>query len=99
MTLEKHLVGIVVFVEAEGSCYDDAAAGACLSITHALHGGELGEIGHRGISTGADPSVEFGFVRKDGVSYIAKLRNILEVGIALGNGYLWAKPTNKAEYF
>lgn len=95
---EKHLVGIVVFVEAEGASYDDAASGACLSITHALHGGELGAIGHAGISSDADPQPEFGFVRKDGVSYVAKLRSILEVGMALGNGYLWAKPTRKAEW-
>jgi hypothetical protein len=40
-----------------------------------------------------------GFTHRNGATLYARVHDVMETGMALGNGYLWAKPTSKAFRF
>lgn len=90
----RHRVAVIVFCEVEDAYADEAGYVARMAVTHALSGGEPGEHGYRRLRTPWPRRV--GFVRPDGVEFTADVAQVMEVGAAAGNGYLWTTPTAKA---
>jgi hypothetical protein len=99
MPRQRHRVAVVVFCETEGVDYHDAGTGAVMAIEHALNGGETGATGHAAlarVASGDDNPPRVGFIRKDGLRVMADVHDVMEIGMAAGNGYLWTHPTRKA---
>lgn len=82
---QTHRVAIVIFAECEGIDARDAANGAILSLNHALAGERLGTY-----KTLPSPP------RPDGRTWDTTVHDVMEVGAAAANGYLWTTPTAKA---
>lgn len=83
---EKFRVAIAVFVEVEGVDALDASSAAQMLIRKALQGDQW--------PTG-QPFV-LHHERPDGVSWDGEVVNVMDVGMAAGNGYLWIEPTAKS---
>lgn len=78
---------IVIFCESEGVDERDAGTGAVMSISHLLREGGL--LGQEYLSIPSPP-------RPDGRSWETKVHDVIEAGMAIGNGYLWTHVTSKA---
>jgi len=81
---ETHRVAVVVFVEAEGIDERDAGSAAMLAVRQALAGPRLG--------LPADIILRMANRPDEAL----KVVDVIEVGMAAGNGYLWTRPTSKA---
>jgi hypothetical protein len=82
--LEQYNVVIAVFVQATGVDYGDAAAIAQMALRRALVTANT--------SDGDQITIDATFRDQPGDITIAGLK---EVGVAVGNGYLWTQPTSK----
>jgi hypothetical protein len=87
MSRETHRVAVVVFAECEGADYHDAAMGAQMSLNQFFR--EHAEGDYKSWTIPSPP-------RKDGYKWDTTIHDVVEVGIAAGNGYLWTRPTRKA---
>lgn len=81
---QRHRVAVVVFVEAEGADERDAGNGAELAVRQALAGPRLG--------LPADITLKMANRPDEAMTVV----DVMEVGMAAGNGYLWTRPTSKA---
>lgn len=80
--LEFHDVGIVVFMRAPGVDAGDAADRAAFALRRAVR------------SSGRDSVLcDDG---RNGTGAAMPVVDVMEVGMAAGNGYLWVRPTAKA---
>jgi hypothetical protein len=84
MDRQTYRVAIAVFVEVEGVSEHDAGTAGMLAIRQALCDGKLGSFPRE---------VEY---RAMDCQHTAKIVDVIEVGMAAGNGYLWTRPTSKA---
>jgi hypothetical protein len=75
---------VVVFVEAKGADERDAGNAAELAVRQALAGPRLG--------LPADIILKMANRPDEAMTVV----DVMEVGLAAGNGYLWTRPTSKA---
>lgn len=85
MTLErkKHRVAVVVFLEVDGYDECDAGSGGEYAVRQAFTGRRKGL------------PVDTEFVAANGKN-TASIVDVMELGRAAGNGYLWTRPSGKA---
>lgn len=88
MTMQEYDTAIVVFVRAEGADERDAQDRAAITIRHALGAG-----GGRG-RLPAQVEMPRWIAEESGDT--VTVANVMELGMALGNGYAWARVTSKA---
>jgi hypothetical protein len=79
---QKHRVAVAVFLEVDGFDEDDAGMGGMLAVRQAL-----------GAIRGLPQEITF---RAANGEHAAQVVEVMELGIAAGNGYLWTRPTGKA---
>jgi hypothetical protein len=77
-------VAVVVFVEAQGYNEHDAGTGAMLAVRQAFGGPRM--------ELPADITLRMANRPDESMAVV----DVIEVGIAAGNGYLWTRPTKKA---
>jgi hypothetical protein len=79
--LDWHDVGVVVFMRAPGVDARDAAARAEWALRRAIR---------------ATPDASLTDEGRNGTGAAMPVVDLMEVGMAAGNGYLWLRPTPKA---
>lgn len=84
MMSEIQRVAIVMFCEVETESEMDAGSIASLALRRALSGEPMGRLP---VSLSVDAFSQ---------NYPVRIVRALEAGVAIGNGYLWARPTSKA---
>lgn len=82
---KTHRVGVLVFMNASGVDFADATNVACALIRDKLADGILNPL-----------PVTLEFERRDGVKFTGEVIQVMEVGMAAGNGYLWTNVTSKS---
>lgn len=80
---KTYRVAVAVFLETDGIDEHDAGSGGVLAVRQALAGRAM------------TLPLEVEYVAANGQN-TAKVVDVMEVGMAAGNGYLWTKPTVKA---
>lgn len=79
---EKHRVAVVVFAEVEAVDHGEAAYIARRSVRAALADGGL--------------PAEVGFDHRSGQHLDATVHDVMDLGMAARDGYLWTTPTSRA---
>jgi hypothetical protein len=80
MTRTLHRVAVTVFVTAEGADEADAEAHAVLAVRRTLS------------APGDLPAIE----TPSGPLLPVRVEKVMETGMAMGNRYLWVRPTSEA---
>jgi len=86
-----HQVAVTVFCVAEGADYVDAGSHAAMAIRKALSGEQVAPMPYA-----LEPVVLYPGRANEWSLEPVVVHDVMETGMAAGNGYLWLRPTVKS---
>lgn len=106
---ETHRVSVTVFMETKGHYRRDAVVAAEMLMRHIIHN-QVGRAERQDLGLDDDGHENWRFVQHievDGSAtdtkiipphcyMVGDILDVMETGMAAGNGYLWTQPTSKA---